>query len=179
MSLTSQPHFVKDPRALGIAQLMISVRQTFQEPLTEDLLFAWHKMLMVDVNEIYSGKWRTSLEPMQIVSGPIGHETVHFEAPPSHQLNQEMTRFIKWFNDTRHLKIPGPVRAAIAHLYFESIHPFEDGNGRIGRAIVEKALSQDLKSPVLLSLSTRIEKEKILSRTFFSKPRSFKHNILD
>ncbi len=91
----------------------------------------------------------------------MGHEGVHFEAPPSATVQEEMTRFIQWFNDTA----PGgkqeirkaAVRSAVAHLYFESIHPFEDGNGRIGRALSEKALSQGLGRPALLSLSRAIE----------------------
>lgn len=101
---------------------------------------------------------------MQVVSGPGGREKIHFEAPPSAQVTNEMTRFIQWFNDTA----PGgikeirkaPLRSAIAHVYFESIHPFEDGNGRIGRAIAEKALSQTTGRPVLLSLSQTIEAER-------------------
>ncbi len=92
---------------------------------------------------------------MQIVSGPVGKSKVHFEAPPSKIVPAEMERFINWFNKD---EIKNPIlRSAIAHLYFESIHPFEDGNGRIGRAISEKALSQGLGRPVLLSLSESIE----------------------
>jgi len=103
---------------------------------------------------------------MQVVSGAIGREKIHFEAPPSIKVKKEMRQFIQWFNDTA----PGgkkeitkaPVRAAIAHLYFESIHPFEDGNGRIGRAIAEKAFSQTIGRPVLMSLSQTIEADKKL-----------------
>ena len=110
------------------------------------------------------GKWRSHKEPMQVISGAAGKEKIHFEAPPSRQVSSEMDRFIAWFNETA----PGSkkqiknalVRSAIAHLYFESIHPFEDGNGRIGRAVAEKALSQTLKRPVLLSLSKTIEANK-------------------
>jgi Fic family protein len=101
---------------------------------------------------------------MQVVSGALGKEKIHFEAPPSKHLKDEMKRFIKWFNDTapggkKEIK-KAPVRSAIAHLYFESIHPFEDGNGRLGRAIAEKALSQTIGRQVLLSLSHTIEKNK-------------------
>lgn len=157
---------IKDPKAVGISKLMISVRNTFNTLLTEEQLFEWHKMVMsLSLNPyIDIGRWRTSAEPMQIVSGAFGREKVHFEAPPSVVINKEMTRFIEWFNSTHpsytQSKIAGPVRAAIAHLYFESLHPFSDGNGRIGRAISEKALSEDLGRPVLLSLSTTIYKHK-------------------
>ncbi len=99
-----------------------------------------------------------------MVSGAIGKEKVHFEAPPSANVPAEMKQFITWFNDTA----PGgkneikkaPIRSAIAHLYFETIHPFEDGNGRIGRAIAEKALSQTIGRPAMLSLSQAIEADK-------------------
>jgi len=114
--------------------------------------------------DIEAGKWRGHMEPMQIVSGTLGKEKVLFEAPPSVRLPREMDVFIKWFNDTA----PGSpyeikksvIRAAIAHLYFESVHPFEDGNGRIGRAIAEKALCQSVKRPVLLTISNSIESDK-------------------
>lgn len=158
---------IRDPKAVGISQLMIAVRNTFNVPLTEEQLFEWHKMVIALSAQnpyIDIGRWRTSVEPMQIISGGFGHEKVHFEAPPSHTLEKEMARFIDWFNNTHpartNVKIPGPVRAAIAHLYFESLHPFSDGNGRIGRAISEKALSEDLGRPVLLSLSTTIYRNK-------------------
>lgn len=153
-----------DKRADGIGKLMIDVRETFAEPLTARRLFSWHQMLMEGSQGIKVGNWRDHIEPMQVVSGPMGRQIVHFEAPPSQRVPEEMDRFLRWFNDTA----PGqpqaikqaPVRCAIAHLYFETIHPFEDGNGRVGRAIAEKALSQGLGRPVLLSLSRTIEHKK-------------------
>ncbi len=153
-----------DKKAQGAAALMIDVRKNIDAPLSEETLFAWHRMIMAGHRRMAVGQWRTHAEPMQVVSGPIGHERVHFEAPPSSQIPMEMTRFIQWFNDTA----PGgtqeirkaAVRSAIAHLYFESIHPFEDGNGRIGRALSEKALSQGLGRPALLSLSRTIESNR-------------------
>lgn len=154
----------RDKSAAGLGELMIDVRKTFKKPLTEKKLFAWHKMLLGENKRIAAGQWRRHNEPMQVISGTIGKEKVHYEAPPSSQVSKEMKRFITWFNET----VPGgtneiknaPVRAAIAHLYFESIHPFEDGNGRIGRAIAEKALSQTIGRPVVLSLSRTIEAKK-------------------
>lgn len=156
---------VRDPRANGIAALMISVRESFREPLTRERLFAWHDMVIADPDDrrrMPVGAWRD--DGVQIVSGPIGRETVHFEAPPPRDVPEEMARFLHWFNATapkaQASDLPGPVRAAVAHLHFECIHPFADGNGRIGRAISEVALSQELGRPVLLSLSMAIEAER-------------------
>lgn len=155
---------VNDKRAEGAAELMMNVRNHFSDALDKKTLFAWHKMLMRGSTQIVSGKWRTHTEPMQVISGAMGREKIHFEAPPSSRVPKEMDGFIEWFNKTapgekEEIKKP-IVRSAIAHLYFESIHPFEDGNGRIGRAISEKALSQSIKRPVLLSLSKAIESNK-------------------
>lgn len=155
---------IKDKRAEGIAELMIDVRNSYDEKLTKEKLFSWHKMIMKGNRRFAVGSWRTHKEPMQVISGPIGKEKVHYEAPPSSRVPQEMSQFIKWFNKT------GPkgkeplkhtaIRSAITHLYFETIHPFEDGNGRIGRALAEKALSQGVGRPVLLGLSSIIEANK-------------------
>ncbi|RLD57015.1 MAG: DUF4172 domain-containing protein [Bacteroidetes bacterium] len=155
---------IKDKRAQGIAELMLEVRNTFPEALSKEMLFAWHTMLLKGKENIQLGKWRSHMEPMQIISGASGKEKIHFEAPPSTSVPNEMNNFIKWFNDTSpsssaEMKKP-VVRAAITHLYFESIHPFEDGNGRIGRAISEKALSQSVNRPILLSISKAIEARK-------------------
>ena len=164
---------IKDKRAKGISELMVDVRNTFLAPLTKEKLFAWHTMLLSSDATIEVGKWRTHKEPMQVVSGAVSKQKIHFEAPPSAKVPQEMKGFITWFNDTA----PGgskeinkaAIRAAIAHLYFESIHPFEDGNGRIGRAVAEKALSQGIGRPVLLSLSRTIEADKKEYYTTLSK----------
>lgn len=155
---------IKDKSAQGVAELMMDVRKTFIETLTESKLFDWHNMVLRNAKGINVGQWRTQDEPMRVISGAIGKEKIHFEAPPSSRVQTEMDHFIIWFNNTA----PGgsmeikkaPLRAAIAHLYFESIHPFEDGNGRMGRAIAEKALSQTLGRPVMLSLSKTIESDK-------------------
>ena len=164
LGLDASSVHVADHRAKGAAALMVDIRENYQEPLTEEKLFAWHKMLMSGRRHMEIGSWRTHEEPMQIISGPIGKWKVHFEAPPSNRVPTEMAIFIGWFNSSapgEKNEIKNPiVRAAIAHLYFESIHPFEDGNGRIGRAISEKALSQGLGRPTLLSLSEAIEANK-------------------
>ena len=164
LGLNSKQDAVKDKNAQGVGKLMVDVRNSFIEPLTEETLFSWHETLMAGRRNLNIGQWRFHDEPMQVVSGVIGREKIHFEAPPSEQVPKEMGRFIQWFNDTapngKHEIKKAAVRSAIAHLYFESIHPFEDGNGRIGRAIAEKALSQTLGRPVLLSLSKTIEADK-------------------
>jgi len=155
---------IADKRAQGAAELMVDVRKTYRAPLSARKLYEWHRMLLAGSEGIKIGSWRTHKEAMQIISGPVGKWKVHFEAPPSAAVAAEMKGFISWFNETapgERKEIRNPVlRSAIAHLYFESIHPFEDGNGRIGRAISEKALSQGLGRPVLLSLSEAIEANK-------------------
>jgi Fic family protein len=164
LGLHHSPEFIKDKSAAGVGELMIDVRKSFKDPLTKQKLFDWHKMLLSENKKIKAGAWRAHEEPMQVVSGAIGKEKIHFEAPPSSQVPKEMNAFIKWFNETapggRQEIKKAPVRSAIAHLYFETIHPFEDGNGRIGRAIAEKALSQTIGRPVVLSLSRTIEAKK-------------------
>lgn len=150
----------KDKRAAGVAELMLAVRNDFPKPLTRQMLLEWHTMLMKGNTQIQVGQWRTHAAPMQIVSGGMGRETVHFEAPPSIRVPSEMDGFIQWFNQAQDAIEKPVIRAAVAHLYFESIHPFEDGNGRIGRAIAEKALSQAMGRPVLFSLSKSIEGNK-------------------
>lgn len=154
----------KDQRAAGVADLLVGVRKDFATPITEAMLFEWHTMLMRGNRRVKVGDWRSHSEPMQVVSGPMGKEKVHYEAPPSADVPDMMREFIAWFNatapDGENPITQAPLRAAIAHLYFESIHPFEDGNGRIGRTVSEKALSQGLGRPVLLSLSKAIEANK-------------------
>lgn len=145
------------PREQGIAQMMVELYRTFAEPLSEDTLFGWHRMVMSGRHDVTDmGRYRTSDEPMQIVSGAAGTPKVHFEAPPSSQVPSEMKRFIEWFNQTAPGKpqaLPALTRAGAAHLYFESLHPFEDGNGRIGRTIAEKALAQSVGQPTLIMLA--------------------------
>ena len=166
LGLNKPADTIKDKMAKGAGELMVDIRNTYTAPLAKETLFAWHIMLFGKSNKINTGAWRTHKQPMQVVAGAIGKEKIHFEAPPSSRVAKEMKQFIQWFNNTspegaEPIKY-APVRAAIAHLYFESIHPFEDGNGRIGRAISEKALSQTVGRPLLLSLSRTIEADKNL-----------------
>jgi Fic family protein len=164
LGLNYPPEQIKDKSAAGLGELMIDVRTTFKQPLSAEKLFEWHRLLLGEHKDLEIGKWRTHEDPMQVISGPMGKEKVHYEAPPSKAVPLEMKKFVEWFNDTgpngkKEIK-NAPVRSAIAHLYFETIHPFEDGNGRIGRAIAEKALSQTIGRPVVLSLSRTIESKK-------------------
>jgi Fic family protein len=164
LGLVNSTEYITDKNAAGVGELMINVRNTHKEELSEKKLFEWHRMLLGSSRGIIVGGWRTHGEAMQVVSGAAGKQKVHYEAPPSGRVPEEMRRFITWFNATapggkKEIK-KAPVRSAIAHLYFETIHPFEDGNGRIGRAIAEKALSQGIGRPVMLSLSKAIEAKK-------------------
>jgi Fic family protein len=144
----------------GVAEMMVDLHRSFAQPLTDGMLFAWHAMLTGgrrDLKDI--GRYRNHPEPMQIVSGPLHAPMVHYEAPPSADMPHEMSRFIGWFNQTAPdgtNPLPPLTRAGIAHVHFVCIHPFEDGNGRIGRAIAEKALAQGLGRPTLTALAATI-----------------------
>jgi Fic family protein len=148
------------PAEQGIAEMMVDLYRSFSQPLSDEMLFGWHRMVTSGRKDLADiGRYRTSREPMQVISGPIGAQTAHFEAPPSKQVPAEMKRFVSWFNRTASGSkepLPAITRAGTAHLFFESIHPFEDGNGRIGRAIAEKAMTQSFGQPVLVSLATTI-----------------------
>ncbi len=143
-----------------MAKLLFNVYESFDQPLTHEMLEKWHQELFNNQSHVEDrGKYRTHKEPMQIVSNRYSSRTVFFEAPPSIKVRDEMEAFIHWFNSS---KGSGPIlgRAAIAHVYFESIHPFEDGNGRIGRLLVEKVLSQEVGRPTLIAISQVLEKHK-------------------
>ncbi len=149
------------PAEFGISEMMVDLYKTFDQPLNDEQMFQWHKMLTNGRRDLLSiGRYRSHEDPMQVVSGAIGNEKVHFEAPPSELMAKEMEAFVTWFNATHHKndKAVLPLaRAGIAHFYFETIHPFEDGNGRIGRALSEKSISMSLQRPALISLSHAIE----------------------
>lgn len=137
------------PAEQGMVEMMVDLYQNFAQPLTPDILSRWHKMLMAGGRHIEAvGHYRTDAEPMQIVSGDVGLHRIHFEAPPSAKVAAEMDAFLGWFNGSAPdgaSPLPPLIRAGIAHLYFESIHPFEDGNGKVGRAISEKELAQGIR----------------------------------
>lgn len=148
----------------GIAKLMVNLYQTIAEPLTHQVLFEWHQSLMSNSHHLeHIGQYRTHEEAMRIVSGPDYARKIHFEAPPSRCVAAEMEQFIAWFersSSTGSDPLPRLTRAGIAHLWFESIHPFEDGNGRIGRAIAEKVLSQGFSKLVITVLAKILLKKR-------------------
>lgn len=147
-------------RESGMAKLLYDVYTSSEEPLTHAMVGQWHEALFKNSHHIESrGCYRTHAEPMQIVSHRYGSNKLFFEAPPSVNVPKEMDSFIRWFNsESQPPSILG--KAAIAHVYFESIHPFEDGNGRIGRALVEKSLSRGVGKPILIATSKVLEKNK-------------------
>jgi len=156
----------RDDRVEGLIAMLDDATREHAAPLDETRLCRWHAALFPagysGMSRIRVGQYRDHGDAMQIVSGLPGREVVHYTAPPSAQVAEEMRRLLVWFDATRpaQLGVPrldGVVRAAIAHLWFESIHPFEDGNGRIGRAIVDLALAQDSGSPLrFISLSQQL-----------------------
>jgi Fic family protein len=142
---------------------MANLFRTYREPVSDVMLFHWHALLINGRRDLADiGRYRMHADPMQIVSGVLHAPKVHFEAPSSQTVPAEMKAFMAWFNDSR----PGPspvsalTRAGIAHLWFESIHPFEDGNGRLGRAIAEKALDQGLDAPAITSLAETVQRHR-------------------
>ena len=154
---------IKDKNARGISELMVDVRNNFKTELTEDLIKEWHKILFENSTSINAGNYRIGEEPMVIVSGVYGREKIHYQAPPSDLIPTEMQKFVNWYNEFKVEPIDiknALIKTSIAHLYFESIHPFEDGNGRIGRAIAEKCLAESFNRPLVMSLSSTIEKNK-------------------
>lgn len=152
------------PAEKGIAEMMVALYREFAGPLTERALHDWHRMVLSGRNDIEAvGRYRDHADAMQVVSGPLHRPKVHFEAPPSHAVGGEMARFLEWFADTAPgggQPLGGLARAALGHLYFVTIHPYEDGNGRIARAIAEKALSQAIGQPSLIALSQTIQRKR-------------------
>lgn len=153
-----------DRHVEGVVDMLLDATQHYSETLTEERLFGWHAALFPTgrsgMYKITVGNWRDMANgPMQVVSGPLGRETVHFEAPSSERIPEEMTRFIHWFNspDT----MDEVIKAAMAHLWFVTIHPFDDGNGRIARSIADMQLARsDGSSQRFYSMSAQIRLER-------------------
>ncbi|WP_291912983.1 Fic family protein [Chitinophaga sp. CB10] len=149
----------------GVVEMMLDATQHYDKPLGEQRLFGWHASLFPTgysgIHKIVVGSWRdnTKDDPMQVVSGGMGREKVHFQAPDSATLQKEMDRFLSWFNSDESLD--PVIKAAIAHLWFVTLHPFDDGNGRIARAITDMQLARADKSPQrFYSMSAQIRIER-------------------
>jgi len=154
-----------DRNVEGVVEMMLDATQQFKEPLTDERLFGWHAALFPTgrsgMQKIITGAWRNNTidDPMQVVSGPMGREKVHYQAPAAALLNDEMNYFINWFNTE--MKIDPVLKVAIAHLWFVTIHPFDDGNGRIARAIADMQLARaDGTAQRFYSMSAQIRKER-------------------
>ena len=154
----------------GVVEMTMDATQKFDQELTEERLFGWHAALFPTgrsgMHRITVGAWRTeAVGAMQVISGPMGHEKVHFEAPHATALHHEMAQFLSWFEKAQ--PIDPVIEAGIAHLWFVTIHPFEDGNGRIARAIADMALARaDGTSSRFYSMSRQIEQER---KTYYTQ----------
>ncbi len=153
-----------DQRVEGVVEMMLDATRRYDEPLTAERLFAWHASLFPTarsgMTKIRAGAWRDDgTGPMEVVSGPIGKEHVHFVAPPAKRLDGEMQAFLEWFNASA--DIDPVLKAGLAHLWSVTIHPFDDGNGRIARAIADMALARSENSPQrFYSVSAQIRQER-------------------
>ncbi len=148
----------------GLVEMIIDATGNFDSPLTEKRLKGWNAALFPTgysgIRRIRAGSWRTGHEPMRVVSGPEGRERVHFEAPPAANVPEEMRRFLRW-HEKQAWPEEGVLRAGLAHFWFVTIHPFEDGNGRIARAVTDMNLARDEKTGLrLYSMSTQIRSER-------------------
>jgi len=148
----------------GVVEMVLDATQNFAQPLTRERLFSWHALLFPAtgrrIGKITVGAWRDDANgPMQVVSGPIGRERVHFEAPAAGRIEREMAAFLDWFNGDDNTDLV--LKAGIAHLWFVTIHPFEDGNGRIARAIADMMLARsEQSSQRFYSMSSQIRQER-------------------
>lgn len=153
-----------DRNVEGIVEMILDATRRYDQPLTEERLFAWHASLFPTgrsgMTKIRAGAWRDdSPGSMEVISGPVGKERVHFQAPPASCLDEEMTAFLDWFNAKA--EIDAVLKAGLAHLWFVTIHPFDDGNGRIARAIADMALARSESSPQrFYSMSAQIRQER-------------------
>ena len=156
----------------GLVQVLLDATRNHEAPLTAERLLGWHAALFPTghsgLHKITVGAWRNS--PMQVVSGPFGKQTVHYEAPPHEELDNAMSRFLTWWAAGLGA-MDGVIRAALAHFYFVTLHPFDDGNGRLARCIADMALAQDEKTGMrFYSLSAQIMHDReayydVLERT--------------
>ena len=158
---TDQPD--ASPAEAGVAEMMVTLYREFDRPLDHPTLWHWQRVLMRGRSALtVIGGYRRHQESMQVASGPDYRPTIHYEAPPSARMTTEMKRFIAWYErvGTGELRLPALTWSGIAHLYFVCIHPFEDGNGRIGRALSEKALARSIGRPSLIAFSRTIARKR-------------------
>ena len=151
------------PAAAGVAEMMVALYEGFDRPLSHETIREWHRVLMRHRPDLtLIGDYRRHPEPMQVVSGPVGRRRVHYEAPPSLRVPAEMDGFVNWYRESgRSDAALSPLtRAGLAHLYFVHIHPFEDGNGRIARAIAQKTLAESFGEPSVIALSRTIARRR-------------------
>lgn len=153
-----------DRHVEGVVEMLLDATQNYNQPLTKERLFSWHAALFPTgysgMSRITVGAWRSDANgPMQVVSGPLGHEKVHYEAPAAAKLETELTAFLDWFNREEGGDLV--LKAALAHFWFVTLHPFEDGNGRIARAIADMMLARsDGTSQRFYSMSAQIRQER-------------------
>lgn len=164
----------------GVVEMVLDAIGHFDQTLTDERLFGWHAALFPTgysgLNKIRTGGWRDDASgPMQVVSGPVGREEVYYEAPPADQLNAQMSDFLHWFNAVD--KSDLMIKAGLAHLWFVTIHPFDDGNGRIARAVGDMALAQADQSPQrFYSLSAQIQRER---KDYYDRLEQIQKDSLD
>ena len=169
-----------DRHVEGVVEMMLDATQKYAEPLNTERLFAWHASLFPTgrsgMSRITVGGWRDDKSgPMQVISGPMGRERIHYQAPAAKLVRREMQGFLKWFNATT--KIDPVVKAALAHLWFVTIHPFDDGNGRIARAITDMALaSSEHSAQRFYSMSAQIRLER---KAYYDKLEMTQKGSLD
>src|SRR5437016_2170456 len=174
---------VVDRRVEGVVEMMLDATQNFAHLLTAERLFGWHASLFPTgrsgMRKLRVGAWRhDTTGPMQVVSGPVGRDRVHFEAPAAERLDREMRAFLRWFNEGTGPAVADDVlQAGLAHLWFVTIHPFDDGNGRIARAIADMALAQsEQSSQRFYSLSSQMRVER---KDYYNLLESTQKNSLD
>lgn len=170
-----------DQQTDGLVAVLINATSCYAKPLTAQRLKGWHAALFPTgysgIHPIRSGQWRRGLNPMQVISGPLGREKVHFEAPPANKVPREMRQFFSWWKMSTE-NTEGFLRAGIAHFYFVTIHPFEDGNGRLARALTDMALAQDEKLPKrFYSLSSQIMAERDVYYAILEKNQASQGDI--
>lgn len=167
----------------GIVDMMMDATENFLKPLSKERLFSWHSSMFPEersgIRKINTGKWRNDKDgPMQVVSGPLGNETIHFEAPSAEIIDDEISEFLNWFNYSEGVDLV--IKSAIAHLWFITIHPFDDGNGRIARAISEMLLTRaDGVSSRYYSMSSQINIEREIYYNVLEKTQKGSYDVSD